>query len=194
MSTSFYTGRKRMYRRKHYSGPTTVTLHYQQLTGLYAIKFHDTNHWDEMQAVITVIKTSPHGVDRDYDPETKTWFITEDYFEPIKTTLEQFTGIFNLDVLKKPENTGLGSVKIPDLAKMKAIFNALANCDVNSLEYGSAKKYFFKAAMRLHPDKNDGDGSRFYELNEAWQELEIQHYKTKQRVTELKDEGVQTYG
>lgn len=39
--------------------------------------------------------------------------------------------------------------------------------------------------MKLHPDRNNGDGSKMTELNVAWEGLQIQHFKTKQAVTEM---------
>jgi hypothetical protein len=40
--------------------------------------------------------------------------------------------------------------------------------DFDSLDNSSAKKLYRAAAVKLHPDKNNGDGSRMARLNELW--------------------------
>lgn len=183
--------------------PTKVTLNWQQTSQVYALKLHKPpgsnyfpkEHWNQFNTIIKPILMSiPSGSEREYDPMEETWYFSEKYFESIRNCFQVLSN-FSLDVMEKPlPNSGMKNTVL-DLALMKSQFHAITDVYPDDVDFKTAKKAFFRASMRLHPDKNDGKQSNdFYLLNEAWQELEYQFYKTKQRITELKDMEEVTYG
>lgn len=166
------------------STPTPVSLSWNTSLGMYSLIFANTNHWDEMQECIRTLKQMIPLSERDYTgPPEYTWYIHEKWSEPMRVLLENIK-VFDFTFIGKPEGQ-TSTVKYIPTDIYLASFTNLSGVDVKDMEFGAAKKIYFKTSMKLHPDRNNGDGSKMTELNVAWEGLQIQHFKTKQAVTEM---------
>lgn len=165
--------------RSYESGPTTVTIHWSNKSGAYAIKFNDTRHWDKMQICIQYIKNFPYG-ERDYDPDNKTWFLVEKHISGLKQMLELMPESFTVDWQEKPSNTPTATF-VPMEVYLNR-FKDLAGEDISKLTYDQAKKIYRRACMLNHPDRNGGDGTKMSSINEAWSNIEQNFYKMKKEV------------
>jgi hypothetical protein len=64
------------------------------------------------------------------------------------------------------------------LEKANMKFSPAAIAELQKDE-GFATKYYRKAALQFHPDRNNGDGKMMSELNATWANLREYHFKTK---------------
>lgn len=159
---------------KSKQGPTRVTIHWSESAGAYAIKWHDTNHWDQMTICRNYIMNFPYG-EREYDGDTKTWYLIEKHTAGLKTMIELTPQWFTLDYIEKP--IGVQTVKFIPMDVHLDNFKTLTGFDIRNQEYKDAKKVYFRACMKLHPDINQGDATQMTELNVAWAAIEKEHYK-----------------
>jgi len=179
-----------MGRRRYYNNrPTKVFLHWDSNIGAYSFKFNDTFHWDQMQGVLTWVKqTFIIAVERDYDPDTKTWFLKDMHIKELKMLLENIRE-FTLDFIEKPDDA-----YVPNFVPMDQYLNTfkeITGHDINTATsstagsngYDDAKKAYRKACFRYHPDRNPDNpdcARKISALNEAWLNLETRHFKTKE--------------
>lgn len=127
--------------------------------------------------------------DKTFDFKRKCWFIPEDMVRPItagatrlgyrvvdnRTTAEAFDSFFTEEA-----KTGVTPPKPVTKAELLAKFNLICTQQAmlsvtvtNSMTISDLKPIYRKAALVLHPDRNNGDGSRMSELNMIWKELQI---------------------
>lgn len=163
-------------------GPTKVSFTWNQLVGIYDLKFHDTNNWDDIQAVISFLKTIPYG-ERDYDSVTKVWGIKEPYFAQIKMLLEHVRN-FEVTIVEKPENVNTGGFLGLDSTPIDKYIKTYEEVTgVKLSDYDDAKKSYRRACLRLHPDRNPDNetvAEQMSRLNEAWSQLEVRYFKMKE--------------
>lgn len=165
------------YRRSSwsYNGPVKVSFHWSNLVGCYALKFESIgNHWDSVKGVIDWLKLTVPSGEREYDDVDKTWFVHEKFFKVIKEVIEANPD-FICTILEKPEN--IPAVTFVPVENYIAKFKELTGEDITSLEYEKALKLYRRNSLRLHPDRNGGDGSKMSELNQAWDIIKERHYK-----------------
>ncbi len=171
--------------RRRYSGvgyrgssnPTTVTIHWSTKSSAYAIKFNDTYHWDQMQIFIQYLKNIPYG-ERDYDPDNKIWYITEQHLPNFRNMMEMIPEHFKIDFQGKPENQAFTG-KFVSVDTYLDKFKELTTTDLRGQEYTLAKKIYRRAALSNHPDRNNGDGSKMAEINECWSNIERLYFNQK---------------
>lgn len=167
---------------------TKVQLYWSSLTNAYSLKFENTYKWTQMQGVLTWIKqTIPQGIERDYDPELRTWYIHEKHLDKLKQLLELLSVDFELDFIPKPEGQASFEKFVPTEVYLQT-FNKITGVSIDSLSVDEAKRVYRRTCMLLHPDKNPGRpdiSSRIYDLNEAWSQLQIKHFKTKEVTQQL---------
>lgn len=149
--------------------------------------------WTEQGKILTsffqvVISKS----ERIFDFKRKCWFVSQDVIDPllkgIQTLIDQGTLRFyriidNRIIIEDFEDfftqTESGSearsaeTKEVILAKFIFIVTEEAKIDIpyddtEIVFIGDAKPYYRKAALALHPDRNNGDGSKMSELNRVW--------------------------
>lgn len=152
--------------------PRVVVIHDAE-TASYDLKFDikGSGAWTAVEGVIAIIKATIPVSDRAYDPGTKQWSIGEKYWPALKQLLEHST--FIVEESKKlsqenfyyeaptpaaPSRDSLGMA----LIKLLGIDSSLLGDDA------LLKKAYRKKALELHPDRNNGDGSRMSELNSIW--------------------------
>ena len=164
--------------RDYNTGPTKVTVHWSMKASAYAIKFLDTRHWNEMQIFITYLKGIPYG-ERDYNPDEKIWYLMEKHIDPFREMLKHMNQYFQEDFQGKAENQAfVGTFVSIDTYLDK--FKELTGTDIRTCaDYNMAKKIYRRAALENHPDRNNGDGSKMSDINEAWSQIEKLHFSVK---------------
>lgn len=145
---------------------------------IYKIKLiPGREEWDKCLAAIALLKDLIPSSHREYKPQTKEWEISKEYLEPVKSTMEALgfrwddlgnQGRTSEDDFKK--NFFYEAPKPPRVEGLHARLTTLLCADIASLSEGELKKIFRKKALELHPDRNNGDGSRMSELNSLWSE------------------------
>ena len=132
---------------------------------------------------------------RIFDFQRKCWFISTDVIKPLleginslikqgslpgyfitdnRETIETFEDFFN----KQTEGGYKSTPPKPKavlLKELEHIFKNQANLMISIREdckIADLKPSYRKAAMVLHPDRNNGDGSRMSHLNLVWKELQ----------------------
>lgn len=152
-------------------------------------------------AALTAVKTIPSGK-RKYDPDTKIWYIDNEYWQQMRQFFiagsQLFTLVehpdedsFNCVLTGQPKTKPSWNGPAPDAAKnfyhnFNNVITRIADnksdkqllaelLQIQSFDHipsdkTLANKLYRAAAMRLHPDRNNGDGSKMSELNRIWRE------------------------
>jgi hypothetical protein len=125
---------------------------------------------------------------RDFDPQTKFWYVKEQYGEFIRQVAESAFGVGSVSFTSKnvtgQSTTGqqngsqqqayTGRPVVPtNLQSTESVVVAFFDL----LPYDAAKKAYILASAQLHPDKPSGDGVKMSRLNELWQRLEKEYYR-----------------
>lgn len=161
-----------------------------------SINFYSTTEKLIFGMCKTILKFPPVA-SRSYDDTTKLWSYMEDWgaqvLEKIKATCSSLGTLEFLEVediatavasgyinwyarktrVPKPEdffyNTSAPS-NTQALSKEQLAQKLTQLLEVSTLptEAGALKKLYRQAAMRLHPDRNNGNGSKMSELNMYW--------------------------
>lgn len=111
----------------------------------------------------------PHS-DRDWNKDSKTWTITERYFDPTKSLITKMFG--NVVVIDKATAEKASQPPPVKTAPIDNVFNQF----VKLLPYESMRKAYLHAAAVLHPD-HGGDMGKMSDLNACWQRLEKEWFK-----------------
>lgn len=166
-----------------------VTLAWNSLVGAYDLKFdsiYGEAKWQKVKSIIAWLKmTIPYG-ERDYDDITKIWTIHEKYFTQLRDILNAVGSEFNVTCVEKP--AGSSTVKFTPIEIYFDIFKSASGVDIKNLgedDFASAKKIYFRTAMRLHPDKG-GDPALMRDFNEAWDVLKERHFKQVRVMEQVK--------
>jgi hypothetical protein len=176
------------YKRKsrpffHSNSPTSVDIIWSQQYGAYAVKWMDTGHFQEMQPVINYMKGKPYG-EYTYDPDNKIWYIAEKYIQDVLTLLNAFGDtIFKVNFVEKPLHSNMISAPVISVDTYLNNFHAITGEDISKLEYDKAKRIYRHICMQYHPDKHPEFASKMSSINEIWTILEIEHFKTRSRVS-----------
>lgn len=142
-------------------------------TASYDLKFELKSHaaWTAIEGVIAIIKATIPVSDRAYDPGSKTWSIGEKYWPALKLLLEHST--FDIDESKKLTQEDFfyeaPTPAKPTMASLAGSLALLLGCTMDDLkDSNNLKRIYRKKALELHPDRNNGDGTRMSELNSIW--------------------------
>ena len=132
---------------------------------------------------------------RIFDFQRKCWFISTDVIKPLleginslikqgslagytitdnRETIEAFEDFFNSGAEGGYQSTP-PKPKAVLLKELEHIFKTQANLMISIREdckIADLKPSYRRAAMVLHPDRNNGDGSRMSHLNLVWKELQ----------------------
>lgn len=165
----------------YYIGPTKVDLYWSQKAGSYTIKWHDTNHFDEMKPIMSYLKMQPYG-EWQYDPDNKIWYFMEKYLANVLAMLDTLKplNIFDVTFVPKPENQ-VFQTKFISIDTYLDKFKVLTGFDCRNSEFKIAKKEYFKACMKLHPDKGN-DPQNMTDLNVAWDAIQSEYFKIKKEI------------
>jgi DnaJ domain len=152
--------------------PKVIVVHDAE-TASYDIKFEYKGNtaWDAVTGVVAVIKATIPVSDRAYDPNTRIWSVAEKYWPSLKELLQHST--FQIDESKKLKlEDFFYEAPAPAVPTRDSLGNSICKLlgvtsDVLS-DSAALKKAYRKKALELHPDRNNGDGSKMSELNSIW--------------------------
>lgn len=160
-----------------------VSIQWDNITNAaYKLKFDQIGkHWNKVQPIIDLIKTSIASSDREYDKETKTWFLAEKHIASIKAVCEAIPE-FEVIFIEKPEQVAAQRFhnKEDDYAEFKRLISFAHLSIDDGADLSTAIKIFRKAAMLLHPDRNPNMASEMSALNEVFSRLKQNYWKEKE--------------
>lgn len=152
--------------------PKVIVIHDAE-TASYDLKFDikGSGAWTAVEGVIAIIKATIPVSDRAYDPGSKQWSIAEKYWPNLKQLLEHST--FMVEESKKLSREDFfyeaPTPAAPTRDSLGVVLTKLLGIDSGVLgDDALLKKAYRKKALELHPDRNNGDGSRMSELNSIW--------------------------
>lgn len=147
---------------------------------------------DVVQPMLNVFKTMVPATFRSYDPATYKWETTIEYWNAY-TLIVKAAG-FTLKELAEPVGPNVNVPKDyadnfyrapePPQKQVRDKYTLQQEFEVLLLQAGTfytfadlndvnkAKSFYRKAALALHPDRNNGDGSKMSSLNEIWTQLQ----------------------
>lgn len=133
---------------------------------------------------------------RDFDPQTKFWYIKEQYGEFVRQVAETAFGVGSVSFTSKnaAQQSAAGQqayrTQQPSgwssqwssggAAPMTATPQTTEDCIIaffSLVPYEAAKKAYLVASSTLHPDKPSGDGVKMTKLNELWSRIEKEFFK-----------------
>lgn len=140
----------------------------------YTIRFtYNKWSWNQVSAVIELLKVYIPASDRIYDPASKEWTVTERYWILAEKLFKEAQFPMNVEEIVNPEdyfyNQGIASsapVSKEQLANK--LLDILGISAEELADFNRAKKAYRRKALELHPDRNSGDGSKMSELNSIW--------------------------
>lgn len=177
------------------NGEVTVTMLKISANGFRWSNYFTKTEKSFFTIVAETLKTEPIA-SRSYDSKSHTWTFLGSAGPSVIKKLKAIILTTNLIALKEIENfieiENDQSSFIPRIAKETVedfFYNApaalpresaaeklqkLLCIDAEALkrtDKQSLRKLYLKTALKLHPDRNNGDGSMMSELNAAWQEF-----------------------
>lgn len=157
-----------------------VSIQWDNVTNAaYKLRFDQIGkHWSKIEPIITLIKTSIASSDREYDPDTKTWYISEKHITAIRQICEAIPD-FEVIFVEKPEQVQAQKFhnKEDDYAEFKRLVSFAHIQFDDTTELLAATKVFRKAAMYLHPDRNPDMANEMSALNEVFTRLKTTYFK-----------------
>jgi len=170
----------------------SVSITWDLLTNAaYRVNFTNIgNHWSKCELVITVIKTTIPTSQREYDPETKTWYIGEAYIKGIKDICDTIPD-FEVVYTAKPDSTTAAAMytheaQRADYAEFQRMLSFAHVPWTDTTDYAVAKRAYLRASMQLHPDKNPHMANEMSTLNATWSRLtdpKHSYFKKKEEQT-----------
>jgi hypothetical protein len=162
-----------------------ASLIYDQASGGYSLKFdidrYDREGWNKLKLVTGALKATIPASDRDYDPTSYTWFFHEKHFKTVRILVENGCGTSNVFVMEKPEEQTATAVFVAldvDVTKFLNYVGAAAEDEIK--DFDKAKKFYRKAALKFHPDRNPNGAADMSALNEVWNRLQKDYWKVKE--------------
>jgi hypothetical protein len=119
---------------------------------------------------------------RDFDPQTKFWYIKEQYGEFVRQIAEQAFGVGSVSFTSKNVSQQASSQQAYSGRPTVVSSGSLTTEDaliafMNLVPYEAAKKCYLFATATLHPDKPTGDAQKMSKLNQLWERIEKEFYK-----------------
>jgi hypothetical protein len=139
---------------------------------------------------VETIKAKVPSNERNYDPDNNhAWFLSEQWYTALLPLMEALFQDcqFNIIDKKKVEEYSQGAATsyLEPTEKMVADFKALIivavpttpeNGEFNKLPLNEVQKYYRKAALYYHPDRNPQFASEMTRLNQLFMELKKLEY------------------
>ena len=135
--------------------------------------------------LISALKQSIPSGDRQYDDQTKQWYIKENYGEFVRTIAEKALGVGSVSFTSRtvsqqaqsgPRTYGSGSQGAYLNPSTGGTTEDAIVAFFGLLSYDAAKKAYLVGAQSMHPDKG-GDPAKMAKLNELWTRIEKEFFK-----------------
>jgi hypothetical protein len=130
----------------------------------------------------------PSG-DRQYDDNSKTWFVKESYGLMIQNLAQNAFGTASVSFVSKQvaeqaaSQSGASSGS-PNRGSQGALINASVGTTEDAivaffslLSYSAARKAYLFGLSELHPDKPTGDREKAAKMNTLWDRIEREYFK-----------------
>lgn len=164
-----------------------VSITWDQITNAaYKLRFDNIGkNWAKVEPIITLIKTSIASSDREYEPETKTWYISEAKITQIKDICDAIPD-FEVIFVEKPDQVRATKFHSheSDYAEFKRLVSFAHIQFDDTTDLAVAIKVFRKAALALHPDRNPEMANEMSALNEVFTRLKGSYFKPKEEVSQ----------
>lgn len=173
--------RQSRWNNDYYASKVQVLISWDNVTNsAYKLRFDKIgNHWDKVKAIIEIIKGSIPYSQREYDADTKTWYIGEKFIQSIKSCCEAIPD-FEVTFAEKPAEVFASQMHSTeeDLNEFKRLLSfAHIDFDTSINDPSLATKVYRKAAMYMHPDRNPNMADEMSKLNAIWARLKEKHFK-----------------
>ena len=112
--------------------------------------------------------------DRSYDPATKIWTFVEKTLAPLQGLIAKLG--FNATIMTRQQVETSQQASSAAPAVRGRPLDAVIIEFVRILPYEAAKAAFRRAALELHPDRNNGDSSKMTTLNADWDRIAKEVY------------------
>lgn len=149
-------------------------LKHDKALGAYVLTFaFEKWEYTRVTAMAAVIREFVPGAAREYNSDTKEWFILEPFFPPIRELLTK--GNFKIieEKVIAPEdffyNQGIPTEHIVSKETLANQLLALLGITAEELaDFNRAKKAYRRKALELHPDRHPENAGKMSELNSIW--------------------------
>jgi hypothetical protein len=156
-----------------------VKIWWDENAGAYALTLSYNENF------IKVLKQFIPDGDRSYDPNSKTWYFKESYAEFVRKLAQDMFTISAVSFVSKDSTEQARAYGQQKASQHNAYINPSSGGTTedavvaffNLIPYDAARKCYLVAAGVLHPDKNQGDGSKMSKLNELWTRIEKEFFK-----------------
>jgi hypothetical protein len=168
------------YRPEREASKVIVSISWDNVTNT-AYKLQFTNirgHWSKCEVVIQLIKQTIPSSQREYDPDTKTWFIGEPFIKGIKDTCDTIPD-FDVIYTEKPSEVFASRMHSheDDYREFKHMLELAHVQWTDTTDAKIAKKAYLRASMYLHPDRNPHMAAEMSTLNEVFSRLQGSYFK-----------------
>jgi hypothetical protein len=152
-----------------------VEVYYDKAADCYDLKFLDVygSNWTLVSQLVTLLKGTIPVNQRSYDPKTKQWAILAQSYPIAKKLLE--TAHFKIEEKRPISSDGFfyedttSATNQPTRKQLEEKLILLLSISAPMLaDESQLKKAYRRKALELHPDRNNGDGSKMSELNEVY--------------------------
>lgn len=140
----------------------------------YTIKFvYGKWDWNQVKAIIDLMKVTIPASDRMYEATSKEWTISSKYYVWLEDIMKKahFT-ITEVKATANPEDFFYNFTdSTPQVSKDTLATQLVKMLGITPQDLADAnllKKAYRRKALELHPDRNNGDGSQMSELNSVW--------------------------
>ncbi len=136
------------------------------------------------EKLVDALKTLIPSGDRNFDPQTKFWYLKEAYGEAIRSIATSAFGIHAVSFTSKQVAEQAASQTYQRTTSAGTSLNPSSGTTEDAvvaffslLTYDAAKAAYRKAALDTHPDKQSGNGTKMSRLNDLWSRLEKEYFK-----------------
>lgn len=175
---------------------SALTIYYENRGNvaydLTITKNYSKDAFEQLKSFVELLKCQVPASNRVYDPQTKMWTIEKNIFDNhllklmdmlkiryVKGKPYNYTNPYaaNNATAQKPKidpnNFFYNTTPAPAVQTRESITESLAKMlgvPVSTLAQpiDQVKKLYRRKALELHPDRNNGDGSKMSELNSLW--------------------------
>lgn len=130
--------------------------------------------------LVNALKTLIPSGERNYDPQTKFWYVKEKWGAVIQSIAADAFGIHSVSFTSKQvaqqAQQQQQAYQRPTTSYQGTTEGAIVEF-FGLLSYDAAKHAYRKAAVDLHPDKPTGDAAKMAKLNELWTRIEKEFFK-----------------